>query len=123
VPQNFDPAVAHDIVEIAEQPTALSSARNEKRQTPVPQEFHGYLTPPTSDDSPSTSVVDGVDAADEVYTFNFFGTRVPKALEAKVGYGLVSKENGGLSTVVRKRRPLQSDSIFSNSTHLVASRA
>jgi len=115
VSPNFDPAAAaHDVVESAEQPIALSSARKAERQTPVPHGFYGYLTPPTSDDSSSTSVVDGVDATDEVYTFNFFGTGVPKGLDAEIRYDLASKRNGGLSSIVRKRRPSQSDSISSN---------
>lgn len=68
----------------------------------VSRKFHEYITPPTSDDSTSTSMIDGADVADEVHSFTFFGSRILKDSEAGNGHDLTY---GRSSLGLKKRRP------------------
>lgn len=118
-PQTLIPADAQDVIKAAGQATALPLRRNEEQLTSVPPKPHECLTPPTSDDSASTSIVDGAELADEVYSFTFFGMRPSGALETKDEYALAFKKDRDQSSAAKKRRPLPGDSIPTISTCLL----
>jgi hypothetical protein len=118
-PKILTPTAVQDDLELTGQTTALSFRRNKEKPNPALRKPHECFTPPTSDDSTSTSMVDGADAGDEVYTFTVFGAQAAKGLDAGNESSLAFARDNDPSSVAKRRRPLQSDSILSISTPFI----